>query len=117
MLSGQLKTSCKCYLFTPPYPLSNHLTHSWLGGNLRLSNHLSQSEWDLGPELMRSYYYQQLDWQSGVVNLMNHAAFRAKSDRAGTTSRTGQEIENLLGMDGLAFHQMNRLLRLDIRGL
>jgi hypothetical protein len=39
------------------YPLANHLTHSWLGGNLRLSNHLSQSEWDLGPELMRSYYY------------------------------------------------------------
>ena len=95
------------------YPLSNHLTHSWLGGNLRLSNHLSQSECDLGPELMRSYYYQQLDWQAGVVNLMNHAAFRAKSDRAGTTSRTGQEIENLLGMDGLAFHQMHRLLRFD----
>jgi hypothetical protein len=80
---------------------------------LRLSDHLSQSEWELGPELMRSYYYQQLDWQAGVVNLMNHAAFRAKSDRAGTTSRTGQEIENLLGMDGLAFHQMNRLLRFD----
>jgi hypothetical protein len=39
------------------YPLSNHLTHSWLGGNLRLSNHLSPSECDLGPELMRSYYY------------------------------------------------------------
>ena len=95
------------------YPLSNHLTHSWLGGNLRLSDHLSQSECDLGPELMRSYYYQQLDWQAGVVNLMNHAAFRAKSDRAGTTSRTGQEIENLLGMDGLAFHQMHRLLRFD----
>ena len=55
------------------YPLSNHLTHSWLGGNLRLSDHLSQSECDLGPELMRSYYYQQLDWQAGVVNLMNHA--------------------------------------------
>jgi hypothetical protein len=95
------------------YPLSNHLTHSWLGGNLRLSNHLSQSECDLGPELMRSYYYQQMDWQAGLVNLMNHAAFRAKSDRAGTTSRTGQEIENLLGMDGLAFHQMHRLLRFD----
>jgi len=95
------------------YPLSNHLTHSWLGGNLRLSNHLSQSECDLGPELMRSYYYQQLDWQAGVVNLMNYAAFRAKSDRAGTTSRAGQEIENLLGMDGLAFHQMHRLLRFD----
>jgi hypothetical protein len=44
---------------------------------------------------------------------MNHAAFRAKSDRAGTTSRTGQEIENLLGMDGLAFHQMHWLLRFD----
>jgi hypothetical protein len=95
------------------YPLSNHLTHSWLGGNLRLSNHLSQSECDLGPELMRSYYYQQLDWQAGVVNLMNHTAFRAKSDRAGTISRTGQDIENLLGMDGLAFHQMHRLLRFD----
>ena len=62
---------------------------------------------------MRSYYYQQLDWQAGVVNLMNHTAFRVKSDRAGTTSRTGQEIENLLGMDGLAFHQMHWLLRFD----
>ena len=62
---------------------------------------------------LRSYYYLQTNWQAGVVNLINHAAFRAKSDHAGTTSRTGQEMENLLGMDGLAFHQMHRSPRFD----
>ena len=95
------------------YPLSTHLTNSWLGGNLRLANQLSQSEADLGPELMRSYYHQQLDWQAGVVNLMNHVSFRSKSERAGLVSLTGREIEKLLGLDGLAFHQMHRLLRFD----
>jgi hypothetical protein len=85
------------------YPLANHLTHSWLGGNLRLSNHLSQSECDLGPELIRSYYYQQLDWQAGVVNLMNHAAFRAKSDRAGTISHrlaTVRHVDRIIVIAG-----------------
>jgi hypothetical protein len=95
------------------YPLSTHLTHSWLGGNLRLANQLSQSEADLGPELVRSYYHQQLDWQTGVVNLMNHVAFRTKSERAGLVSITGREIERQLGLEGLAMHQMHRLLRFD----
>ena len=95
------------------YPLSTHLTHSWLGGNLRLANQLSQSEADLGPELVRSYYHQQLDWQTGVVNLMNHVAFRTKSERAGLVSITGREIEQQLGLEGLAMHQMHRLLRFD----
>jgi hypothetical protein len=95
------------------YPLSTHLTNSWLGGNLRLANQLSQSEADLGPEIMRAYYHQQLDWQAGIVNLMNHVSFRTKSDRAGLASLTGRDIERQLSLDGLAFHQMNRLLRFD----
>jgi len=95
------------------YPLATHLTDSWLGGNLRVSNQLSKSESDLGPNLMRSYYHQQLDWQAGVVNLMNHVAFRAKADARSAVSRTGEELERSLGLDGLAFHQMNRLLRFD----
>jgi hypothetical protein len=95
------------------YPLSTHLTNSWLGGNLRLANQLSQSEHDLGPEIMRSYYHQQLDWQAGIVNLMNHVSFRSKSDRAGLASLTGRDIERQLSLDGLAFHQMHRLLRFD----
>ena len=95
------------------YPLSNHLTYSWLGENLRLGNHLSQSESDLGCELMRAYYHQQLDWQAGMVSLMNHVPFRTKNAPGGPVSRTGQEIEDLVGRDGLAFHQMRRLLRFD----
>ena len=95
------------------YPLSNHLTDAWLGGNLRLADHLSQNEFDLGPELMRAFYRQQLDWMAGVVNLMNHTSFRTKNDPGGARSRTGQEIENLLGMEGLVFHQMQRMLRFD----
>jgi len=95
------------------YPLSTHLTNSWLGGNLRLANQLSQSEADLGPEIMRAYYHQQLDWQAGIVNLMNHVSFRTKSDRAGLASLTGRDIERQLSLDGLAFHQMRRLLRFD----
>ena len=96
------------------YPLCTHLTNSWLGGNLRLANQLSQSERELGPETRcASYYHQQLDWQAGVVNLMNHVSFRTKSDRAGLVSLTGREIEKLLGLDGVAIHQMHRLLRFD----
>ena len=95
------------------YPLRTHLTNSWLGGNLRLANQMSQSERELGPELMRAYYQQQLDWQAGVINLMNHVSFRSKSDRAGLASLTGREFERLLNLDGVAFHQMNRLLRFD----
>lgn len=95
------------------YPLASHLTHSWLGGNLRLANQLSKSETKIGPELMRSYYHQQLDWQAGVINLMNHVGFRTKSERGALVSQTGREIEHQLSLDGLAFHQMNRLLRFD----
>jgi hypothetical protein len=78
-----------------------------------LANQLSQSEADLGPEIMRAYYHQQLDWQAGIVNLMNHVSFRSKSDRAGLASLTGRDIERQLSLDGLAFHQMHRLLRFD----
>ena len=95
------------------YPLSNHLNHSWLGGNLRVANQCTTSEAEIGADLLRSYYHQQLDWQSGVINLMNHVSFRTKSDRAGLVSKTGQEIENSLNKDGLALHQMQRMLRFD----
>jgi hypothetical protein len=89
------------------YPLCTHLTNSWLGGNLRLANQMSQSERELRRELMRAYYQQQLDWQVGVINLMNHVSFRSKSDRAGLASLTGREFERLLNLDGVAFHQMH----------
>lgn len=95
------------------YPLSSHLTQSWLGGNLQISNQLSASERELNPNLMRSYYHQQLDWQMGVVNLMNHVEFRARRNGSIRVSRTGLEIERGLDFEGLAFHQMNRLLRFD----
>jgi len=62
---------------------------------------------------MRAYYHQQLDWQAGMVSLMNHVPFRTKNAPGGPVSRTGQEIEDLVGRDGLAFHQMRRLLRFD----
>lgn len=95
------------------YPLSSHLTDSWLSGNVRVSNQQSRSELELSPELVRSYYRQQLDWQMGVVNLMNHTSFRSKQGSGGIVSKTGQEIEQQLGAEGLAFHQMQRLLRFD----
>lgn len=95
------------------YPLATHLTHSWLGGNLRISNQLSPSEKEFGPEVMRNFYHQQLDWQCGVTNLMNHVGFRTKQVRSGLASRTGMEIERLLEKDGLLFHQMQRMLRFD----
>jgi hypothetical protein len=84
------------------YPLSNHLTNSWLGGNLRVSNRPSPSEKEIGADLMRFYYQQQLDWMAGVMNLWNHVSFR-----------NGTDLERTLGQDGLAFHQMNRMLRFD----
>jgi hypothetical protein len=62
---------------------------------------------------MRSYYHQQLDWQAAVINLMNHVAFRTKINSSGLVSKTGTEIEEELNLDGLAMHQMNRLLRFD----
>lgn len=95
------------------YPLSTHLTQSMLGGNLQISNQLSASERDLNPNLMRAYYHQQLDWQMGVVNLMNHVGFRSRQSGAVRVSRSGTEIERGLDFDGLAFHQMERLLRFD----
>jgi hypothetical protein len=86
------------------YPLSSHLTHGWLGGNLMISNQPSPSEKEIGADLMRHYYLQQLDWMAGVMNLWNHASFR-----------TDQDLEGTLGKDGLFFHQMRRLLQFDSR--
>lgn len=84
------------------YPLATHLTHSWLGGNLRVSNQASASEQEIGADLMRNYYLQQLDWLMGVTNLWHHHSFRS-----------GGELESSLTQDGLAFHQMRRMLRHD----
>ncbi len=93
------------------YPLATHLTHGWLGGNLRVANQLSASEQELGPNLLRAYYGQQLDWQAGVINLLNHVAFRQRPDRS--AARTARELEGELSADGLAFHQFHRLLQFD----
>ncbi len=86
------------------YPLATHLTCNWMGGNLVISNQPSPSEKEIGADLMRHYYLQQLDWLAGVMNLWNHASFR-----------TGQDLEGTLGKDGLFFHQMRRQLRFDSR--
>ncbi|ODU25330.1 MAG: hypothetical protein ABS95_00220 [Verrucomicrobia bacterium SCN 57-15] len=77
------------------YPLATHLTHSWLGGNLCVSNQQSESEKTLGAQFMRSYYRQQLDWMMGVFNLWNTVEFRK-----------GADLENKLDFTGLAMHQM-----------
>lgn len=96
------------------YPLSTHLTHSWLqNGNLQISNQLSRSEQELGPNVMRAYYHQQLSFQLGVTNLANQLAFRSLRKGGRLVPRTGAEIEQDLDFDGLAFHQMHRLLRFD----
>ena len=84
------------------YPLSTHLTNRWLGGNLRVSNQPSPSEKEIGADLMRYYYQQQLDWMAGVFNLWNHVSFRQ-----------GKDLERTLGEDGMAFHQMHRMLQFD----
>lgn len=84
------------------YPLATHLTHSWLGGNLRLTNRWSKSERELGPQFLRTYYHQQLDWMACTLNLWNHIAFRR-----------GKSLETQLAAGGMAFHQMRRLLRFD----
>ena len=84
------------------YPLSTHLTRYWLGGNLQISNQASRSEHEMGADLMRSYYLQQLDWLAGVSNLWNHR-----------TQRMRQDLEGSLSAVGLAFHQMRRMLRFD----
>lgn len=77
------------------YPLATHLTHSWLGGNLCISNQQSESEKTLGAQFMRSYYRQQLDWMMGVFNLWNNVEFRK-----------GTDLESKLDFTGLAMHQM-----------
>ena len=84
------------------YPISTHLTNSWLGGNLRVSNQPSPSEKEIGADLMRFYYQQQLDWMAGIMNLWNHVSFR-----------NGKGLERTLSQDGLEFHQMHRMLRFD----
>ena len=95
------------------FPITTHLTNSWLGGNLQLANRLSRSEKEFGATAMRSYYHQQLDWMAGVTNLMNIAQFRRKAVQAGSTSKTGRELEEQLDLEGLAMHQMHRILRFD----
>ena len=85
------------------YPLANHLTYSWLGGNLCLPNQQSESERVLGPDFLRNYYWQQLDWSMGLFNLWNHVEFRKPVD-----------LEDQLDFDGVAFHQMRPQLRQDV---
>jgi hypothetical protein len=84
------------------YPLANHFNHSWLGGNLCISNQASPSEQEIGANLMRNFYWQKRDWQVGVANLWNHVHPRAAGDLSAS-----------LGQDGLLFHQMRRMLRFD----
>jgi hypothetical protein len=95
------------------YPLATHLTDSWLGGNLRISDRLSESERDLDPNLMRAYYHQQLDFQVGICNLTNHASFWSRRTGAGRVALSAEEFERQINFDALAFHAMNRLLRHD----
>lgn len=82
------------------YPLSTHLTHNWLDGDLQISNQASYPEHELGADVMRNFYLQQLDWMAGVINLWNNCAYR-----------TRDPLEDSLNADGLAFHQMRRMLR------
>jgi hypothetical protein len=85
------------------YPLASYQTYPWLGGNLRLVNQRSEAEEVLGPDFMRSYYLQQLDWAMGVFNLCNTIEFRRDGD-----------IEGQLMGDGLAMHQMKPQWRQDV---
>jgi hypothetical protein len=85
------------------YPLANHLTYSWLGGNLCLPNQQSGAEAVLGPNFLRNYYLQQLDWTMGVFNLWNNIEFRKRLD-----------LQDQLDFDGIAFHQMRSKWRQDV---
>ena len=93
------------------YPLSHHLNDAYLGGNLQVSNQLSLSERDLGPNLMRHYHHQQLSFQFGLINLMQDVAFRSQS--LSRRSRTGGELEEAIDGEAIAYHQMRRCLRFD----
>ena len=95
------------------YPLASHLTDSWLSGNLRLANRQTASERDFTPGFMRSLYRQQLDWQLGVTNLMNHLSFRTGRNGSRWRSLAGEEIEKQLGLEGVIFHQLQNHLRFD----
>lgn len=95
------------------YPLASHLTDSWLGGNVCLSNRLSPSEQEFQPEFMRNLYHQQFDWQLGVTNLMNHLAFRTRREGGRLVPLAGEEVERQLNVDGLVFHQLQSQLRFD----
>lgn len=96
------------------YPLSTHLNESWMGGNLQISNRLSESEQANDPNLLRAYAHQQLDWMMGVVSLCNRVDFRTHHRGGARIPRTAAEIEAELGFDGLAFHQLSaHLLRFD----
>ena len=85
------------------YPLSSHLTHSWLGGNLRLPTQQSEPEKVQGVNFLRSYNLQQLDWSMGVFNLWNTVDFRK-----------GDDLESQIDFAGVAFHQMRPQLRHDV---
>jgi hypothetical protein len=85
------------------YSLASHLTYPWLGGNLRLPNQRSEAEAVQGANFQRSYYLQQLNWSMGVFNLWNTGEFRR-----------GNDLEDQLDFDGLAFHQMRPQLRHDV---
>jgi hypothetical protein len=85
------------------YPLASHLTHSWLGGNLLLSNQRSEAEEVQGINFLRNYNLQQLDWCMGVYNLWNTVEFRRSND-----------LESQLDHAGVAFHQMRPQLRHDV---
>jgi hypothetical protein len=85
------------------YPLASHLTHSWLGLNLLLSNQRSEAEEVQGINFLRNYNLQQLDWSMGVYNLWNTVEFRRGSD-----------LESQLDHAGVAFHQMRPQLRHDV---
>ena len=85
------------------YPLSSYLNHSWLGGNLLLSNQQSEAEQVLGVNFLRNYNLQQLDWSMGVYNLWNTVEFRR-----------GNDLEAQLDHAGVAFHQMRPQLRHDV---
>ena len=84
------------------YPLATHLTYPWLGGNLHLPNQQSEGEKVLGPDFVRSYNLQQLDWSMGVFNLWNQVQFRQ-----------GMDLESQLPLDGVIFHQMRPQIRHD----
>ena len=81
------------------YLLSNHLSNSWLGGNLLIPNQHTWAEQKYGATFVRNFYHQQLDWLMGITNLWNQVEFRKDT-----------RLEERLPQDGVIFHQMRNLL-------